>query len=127
MFSIYDPFKKILQPLTKVDLALLANYVLALLKNNKLEKELQKLYINKLYDFLGDGRKSFVKTLFHALEDGSIPTSIEEIEGTKLNDVGTIVVSGGPLELRSSSPKIERLPNVAVHVFNDLEEKEISG
>ena len=52
-----------------------------------------------------------------------IPTSIEEIEGTKLNDVGTIVFSGDPLELRSSSPKIERLPNVSIHVFIDLEEE----
>jgi len=53
---------------------------------------LKKLCINKLYDFLGDVINSFVTTLFHALEDVSIPTSIEEIEGTKLNDVGTIFV-----------------------------------
>lgn len=115
-----------LQPLTEADPALLANYVLALLKNNKPKKELQKLCVDKLYDFLGDGTKSFVTALFHALEDGSIPTSIEKIEGTKLNDGATTLVSGGPTELRSSSPKPERLPSAGVHVSNDLEEKEIS-
>jgi RNA-binding protein 26 len=40
---------------TEADPALLANYVLALLKNNKPKKELQKLCVDKLYDFLGDG------------------------------------------------------------------------
>lgn len=117
---------KNLQPLTEADPALLANYVLALLKNNKPKKELQKLCVDKLYDFLGDGTKPFVTALFHALEDGSIPPSIEEIGTTKLNDAETTVVSGGPRELRSSSPKLERLPSAAVRVFNDLEEKEIS-
>lgn len=117
---------KNLQPLTEADPALLANYVLALLKNNKPKKELQKLCVDKLYDFLGDGTKSFVTALFHALEDGSIPTSIEKIEGTNLNDGATTVASGGPTELRSSSPKPERLPSAAIRVLNDLEEKEIS-
>ncbi|KAH9325694.1 hypothetical protein KI387_005872, partial [Taxus chinensis] len=111
---------------TEADPTLLANYVVALLKNNKPKKELQKLCVDQLYDFLGDGTKSFVTKLFHSLEDGSIVTAIEEIEGTQLNERPTAVVSGGPTELKSSSPQSERLPSAVVSVFNELEEKEIS-
>jgi hypothetical protein len=35
---------------------LLADYVVALLKNNRPKKELQKLCIDQLYDFLGEGK-----------------------------------------------------------------------
>ncbi|XP_057872633.2 zinc finger CCCH domain-containing protein 27 [Cryptomeria japonica] len=115
-----------LQPLTEADPALLANYIVALLKNNKPKKELQKLCVDKLYDFLGDETKSFVIKLFHAIEDGSIVTSNEQAEGTQTNETPTAVVSGGPTELGNSSPQPERLPVAAVGAFNELEEKGIS-
>ena len=40
---------------TEADPNLLANYVAALLKNNKPKKDLEALCINQLLDFLGDG------------------------------------------------------------------------
>lgn len=115
-----------LQPLTEADPALLANYIIALLKNNKPKKELQKLCVDKLYDFLGNETKSFVIKLFHAIEDGPFATSNEQTEGNQRNETTTAVVSGGPTELRNSSPQPERLPIAAVGVLNELEEKGIS-
>jgi hypothetical protein len=41
---------------TEADPTLLADYVAALLKNDKSKKELQKLCIDQLYDFLGEGK-----------------------------------------------------------------------
>jgi hypothetical protein len=41
---------------TEADPTLLADYVAALLKNSKSKKELQKLCIDQLYDFLGEGQ-----------------------------------------------------------------------
>ena len=53
--SCLDSHTSLIGGRTEADPALLANYVLALLKNNKPKKELQKLCVDKLYDFLGDG------------------------------------------------------------------------
>eukprot|EP01018_Ginkgo_biloba_P009835 Gb_29092 [translate_table: standard] len=89
------------------------------------------LFLSILLTILGEdsrmeGTKSFVTKLFHALEDGSIPTSFEELEGIKLSDGATTVVSGEPTALRSSSPQSERLPSATIRAFNELEEKEVS-
>lgn len=41
---------------TEADPTLLADYVAALLKNNKPKKELETLCVDQLYDFLGEGQ-----------------------------------------------------------------------
>ncbi|KAG6555900.1 hypothetical protein Mapa_002542 [Marchantia paleacea] len=117
---------KNLQSLTEADPSLLANYVAALLRNNKPKKELQKLCIDQLYDFLGDGTKSFVAKLFHALEDGTVPSSTEEMEPSKPMESGSVVTSTDVVELRTSSPQLERLPSTAVRAFSDEGEDESS-
>ncbi|CAM6095719.1 unnamed protein product [Calypogeia fissa] len=103
---------KNLQPLTEADPSLLANYVAALLKNNKPKKELQKLCVDQLYDFLGDGTKPFVAKLFQSLEDGTVPQSAEEMEAGKAIESGLVITSNTDVvELRSSPPHLERLPS----------------
>lgn len=83
-----------LQPLTKADPNLLAKYVAALLKNNKPKKELETLCVDKLFDFLGDESKPFVKNLFCAFEDGTISTFNDECETTAADIATTVPVSG---------------------------------
>ncbi|KAL2624203.1 hypothetical protein R1flu_008448 [Riccia fluitans] len=109
---------KNLQSLTEADPSLLANYVAALLRNNKPKKELQKLCTDQLYDFLGDGTKSFVAKLFHALEDGTVLSSKEEMESSKPFENLPVVSSTEMAELRTS-PLLGRLPSTAVPTFSD--------
>ena len=47
-------FVKTLESLTEADPSLVAIYVVALLKNNTPEEELQKICITQLHEFLGD-------------------------------------------------------------------------
>ncbi|KAL3686559.1 hypothetical protein R1sor_009133 [Riccia sorocarpa] len=117
---------KNLRSLTEADPSLLANYVAALLRNNKPKKELQKLCIDQLYDFLGDGTKSFVAKLFHALEDGTVPSSSEDLESSKPPETVPLVSSTDLIELRTSSPRLERLPGTVLRALSDEGEGESS-
>ncbi|KAJ7534024.1 hypothetical protein O6H91_13G075900 [Diphasiastrum complanatum] len=109
---------KNLQSLTEADPILLANYVAALLKNNKPKKELQKLCNEQLHDFLGDGTRGFVIKLFHALEDGSLFNSGEESDLVMQNDggLGTVNVD---INEPKGSPCQERIPSTAVRRLGD--------
>ncbi|KAJ7521610.1 hypothetical protein O6H91_19G061200 [Diphasiastrum complanatum] len=107
-----------LQPLTEADPVLLANYVAALLKNNKPKKELQKLCSEQLYDFLGDGTRGFVVKLFHALEEESVLNSGEDADVVIQNDggLGTVHVDANEPK---GSPHPERMSSTAVHRLGD--------
>eukprot|EP01018_Ginkgo_biloba_P039146 Gb_08836 [translate_table: standard] len=118
---------KTLEPLSEADPTLVAKYIIALLKNNKPKEELQKICIDQLHDFLGDGTKSFVTKLFHALEDNTILASVDDLEGRKRHDIATTVVHGDSIELRSSSLQAERLPSAVVGAFTEQEEQEGSN
>ncbi|CAI5504923.1 unnamed protein product [Closterium sp. Naga37s-1] len=68
----------LLKPISEADPALLANYVVALLKNSKPHDELRRLCLDQLQDFLTDETEGFVAKLFDALERGEI--SLEDAE-----------------------------------------------
>ena len=57
-----------LEPLTMADPETLAEYVIALLKNDKDNDALVAFCIDQLMDFLKEHTKSFVKDLFKALK-----------------------------------------------------------
>lgn len=115
-----------LESLTEADPSLVANYVVALLKNNKPEEELQKICITQLHEFLGDNTKSFVTKLFHALEDSTILASVDDIEGRNPVDATTTIVPGDSADL-SSSLQNERLPSAIVGAFAEHDEQEGSN
>lgn len=117
---------KTLESLTEADPSLVANYVVALLKNNKPEEELQKICITQLHEFLGDNTKSFVTKLFHALEDSTILASIDDIEGRNPVDATTTIIPGDSADL-SSSLQNERLPSAIVGAFAEHDEQEGSN
>ncbi|XP_039143042.1 zinc finger CCCH domain-containing protein 27 isoform X2 [Dioscorea cayenensis subsp. rotundata] len=75
-----------LGPLTKADPVILAEYVVALLRNDKPKKELQKLCADSLVEFLGPSTNSFITKLFQALEDGSITRSGERVDSMKKSE-----------------------------------------
>jgi RNA-binding protein 26 len=52
---------------TEADPTLLADYVAALLKNDKSKKELQKLCIDQLYDFLGEGKSLQLENSYYVV------------------------------------------------------------
>jgi hypothetical protein len=56
-----------LEPLTLADPATLAEYVLALLKNDKENEDLKVFCTEQLSDFLKENTKSFVRELFQVL------------------------------------------------------------
>ena len=59
---------KELEPLTMADPETLAEYVIALLKNDKDYDSLVAFCIDQLMDFLKENTKSFVKDLFKILK-----------------------------------------------------------
>ncbi|XP_024369007.1 zinc finger CCCH domain-containing protein 27 isoform X2 [Physcomitrium patens] len=114
-----------LKPLTDADPTLLAVYVAALLKKSKPRKELQTLCVDQLYDFLGEGTKLFIVNLFHALDDGTIPSGMEDVAGVKpLHNTESLA---GAAETRISPSHVERLPSAGAQDWDDeLEEEESS-
>ncbi|GJP76464.1 hypothetical protein CLOP_g6907 [Closterium sp. NIES-67] len=72
---------ELLKPISEADPALLANYVVALLKNSKPHDELRQLCLDQLQDFLTDETEGFVTKLFDALERGEISLEDAEAEG----------------------------------------------
>lgn len=117
---------KTLESLTEADPSLVANYVVALLKNNKPEEELQKICVTQLHEFLGDNTKSFVTKLFHALEDSTILASVDDIECRSPVDATATIVPGDSADL-SSSLQNERLPSAIVGAFSEHDEQEGSN
>lgn len=102
---------KHLQPLTEADPNILAKYVWALLRNNKPKKELEEFCAEKLVDFLGEDSKTFVVNLFHALENGIIPTNQDEPDIKAADDststvqaplVAKVTLTGDNTEPRTS-------------------------
>lgn len=118
---------KTLESLTEADPALVANYVVALLKNNKPEEELQKICVTQLHEFLGDNTKSFVTKLFHALEDSTILATVDDIEGRNPVDTTTTTIVPGDSADLSSSLQNERLPSAIVSAFAEHDEQEGSN
>lgn len=117
---------KTLKPLSEADPALVANYIVALLKNNKPQEELQKICIEQLHEFLGDYTMTFVTQLFNALEDGRTFTSEDDTESRKLIDAPTNVAHADSTEI-SSSLQNEKLPSAVVDAFAEHEEQEGSN
>lgn len=114
-----------LRALTEADPALLADYVTALLKNNKPKEELKTLCLDQLHDFLGEGTTSFVVSLFHAIDDGRISSSMEDLEVDKSQDDLEIVA--GALEVRISPSHLENLPVTGAQDCEDEVEEEDSS
>ncbi|XP_057828055.2 zinc finger CCCH domain-containing protein 27 isoform X2 [Cryptomeria japonica] len=117
---------KNLKPLSEADPALVANYIVALLKNNKPQEELQKICIEQLHEFLGDNTMTFVTQLFNALEDGRTFTCEDDTESRKFVDAPTTVAHADSTEI-SSSLQNEKLPSAVVGAFAEHEEQEGSN
>eukprot|EP00252_Welwitschia_mirabilis_P002560 TRINITY_DN12511_c0_g1_i1.p1 TRINITY_DN12511_c0_g1~~TRINITY_DN12511_c0_g1_i1.p1 ORF type:complete len:1026 (-),score=255.68 TRINITY_DN12511_c0_g1_i1:546-3623(-) len=117
---------KTIEPLSEADPQLVANYVVALLKNNKPKEELQKICITQLDDFLGENTRSFVTKLFHALEDNTLLTSVDDLEGHKSGDETATNVHGDQKDLVTSVHG-DRLPSAIVGTFADHDEQEGSN
>lgn len=71
------------------------------------------------------GTNSFVVNLFNALDDGRIPSSMEDFEGVKsLDNIETVA---GAVDTRKSPSHLERLPSTGAQDWEDeLEEEESS-
>ncbi|XP_011623446.1 zinc finger CCCH domain-containing protein 27 isoform X1 [Amborella trichopoda] len=123
--SLTSYLVKNLEPLTEADPVILAKYVTALLKKDKPIKELQKLCNENLVEFLGQDTMPFISKLFQALEDGTILMPAESVNTISQVELSPAVISADPGELRSSSPKPDRVSSSAAH-DSDSEEKEIS-
>ncbi|EFJ38181.1 hypothetical protein SELMODRAFT_437689 [Selaginella moellendorffii] len=108
---------KNLQPLTAADPALLANYVAALLKNNKPKPELQTLCVDKLFDFLGDGTKQFVTQLFKDIEDGTLVEVPEDSVSPAAPPAGDATT-----EVKSSPTPVTRTIPSAIQTNDDGDE-----
>ncbi|KAK1298002.1 Zinc finger CCCH domain-containing protein 27 [Acorus calamus] len=124
--SITGYLVKNLGPLTEADPVILAEYVTALLKKDKPMKELQKLCIENLVDFLGQGTKPFVTKLFQALEDGSIVKNSEDLETIKQAELSTTPITVDPVELGNSTLNMEKIPTSSGSNKSDPEEKDFS-
>ncbi|KAH9296465.1 hypothetical protein KI387_040053, partial [Taxus chinensis] len=111
---------------SEADPALVANYIVALLKNNKPQEELQKICIEQLHEFLGDNTTTFVTQLFHALEDDRTLASEDDMESRKLVDAPMTVAHADSTEI-SSSLQNEKLPSAVVGAFAEHEEQEGSN
>ncbi|KAJ0962525.1 hypothetical protein J5N97_027647 [Dioscorea zingiberensis] len=121
---VTDYLVKHLGPLTKADPVILAEYVVALLKNDKPKKELQKLCADGLADFLGPSTNSFITKLFQALEDGSIASSGEGVDSMKKSEP-----SGSPSRVEDLQVKHspQREPNFSTsESVSDPDDKEVS-
>lgn len=71
------------------------------------------------------GTNAFVGNLFNALDDGRIPSSMEDLEGVKAVD-NTETVAGA-LESRISPSHLERLPSAGAQDWEDEVEEEESS
>ncbi|XP_031475894.1 zinc finger CCCH domain-containing protein 27 isoform X1 [Nymphaea colorata] len=113
-----------LGPLTEADPVILAKYVEALLKKDKPTKELQKLCLENLSEFLGHETNSFIAKLFQDLENGSISTAAESREIQERVEPSPAPISIDTTEIKGSPPKEERFLSTA-H-YNDLEKNDIT-
>ncbi|KAL0920839.1 hypothetical protein M5K25_010010 [Dendrobium thyrsiflorum] len=71
-----------LKPLTAADPNILADYVVALLKNDVPAAELQKMCADRLEVFLGHSSMSFTTKLFEALQGGSLRSTNVNLDVT---------------------------------------------
>ncbi|KAJ4973104.1 hypothetical protein NE237_006278 [Protea cynaroides] len=115
---------KNLEPLTEADPVILAEYVAALLKEDRPIKELQKLCAENLVEFLGQGTKSFITKLFQDLEDGSVVAPSESLDSIRKVEPSPSFIAEDPVELTVLSSKPEDLSPTGF--TSDPEEKEVS-
>lgn len=72
------------------------------------------------------GTKIFVVNLFRALDYGTIPSVVEELEGTKQMET-TDIISSSAADSRLSPPHLERIPSNGPREWDDeIEEEESS-
>lgn len=116
---------KNLEPLTEADPAILAKYVVALLKKDKPPRELQELCTDNLVEFLGSGANLFTSKLFEALEDGSIANVDQTLDLIQKAEPTEAPTSNGIYSLNNSSPKEDNLSSSS-ESSSDPDDKEIS-
>ncbi|KAJ6811249.1 zinc finger CCCH domain-containing protein 27 [Iris pallida] len=115
---------KSLRPLTEADPAILAEYVVALLKKEKSTKELQELCTDSLVEFLGQNANSFTAKLFQALEDGSIVRADRNLDIVKQPEFSQTVIAMETHQMKSSAKEKKR--SSSSEAISDPEEKEAS-
>jgi RNA-binding protein 26 len=71
------------------------------------------------------GTKPFVFNLFHALEDGTIPSVADKLEGSK--HLESTDATGGALEMCTSPSHLEQLPGSGLYAWNEEGEEEESS
>lgn len=116
---------KNLEPLTEADPAILAKYVVALLKKDKSPRELQELCTDNLVEFLGSGADLFTSKLFEALQDGSIANVDQTLDLIHKTEPSEAPTSNGIYPLNNSSPKEDNLSSSS-ESSSDPDDKEIS-
>ncbi|XP_078428409.1 zinc finger (CCCH-type) family protein / RNA recognition motif (RRM)-containing protein isoform X2 [Wolffia australiana] len=118
--SLTEYLVKNLEPLTETDPAIVADFIVPLLKKDKPVQELQKLCADNLVEFLGHGTKAFVSRLFKTFEDDDIMISEGAVDSAKIEAMPIAVD-----HLRHRVSREEENPSVSGQ-FSDSEEKEIS-
>ncbi|XP_020600377.1 zinc finger CCCH domain-containing protein 27, partial [Phalaenopsis equestris] len=114
-----------LRPLTAADPKILADYVLALLKNDVPAGELQKLCADRLEVFLGHSSMSFTTKLFEALEEGSFQSTDVNLDVMKISEPSMSNAAVESLDLKSLLSKEDNLSSSSEPV-SDPEDKENS-
>ncbi|XP_068642705.1 uncharacterized protein [Aristolochia californica] len=113
---------KNLEPLTEAVPVNFAEYVATLLKKYKPTKKLEQLCTENLVDFLGLDMKTFITTLFQALEDGCITTFGESSVKTEVVEPSA-AVTNVQATVNNLSLKAKKVLSSSGH-HSDLEEKE---
>ena len=73
---------------------------------------------------IGAGTNTFVANLFLALDDGTVPSTMEDLEGIKSMDTPESIASG--VETRISPPHLERQPSTGAQDWEEEIEEESS-
>ncbi len=86
---------------------------------------IQRMSTTCEYIQLFAGTKPFVFNLFHALEDGTIPSVADKLEGSK--HLESTDATGGALEMRMSPSHLEQLPGSGLYTWIEEGEEEESS
>lgn len=114
-----------LKSLTAADPNIVADYVVALLKNDVPEGELQKLCADRLEVFLGHSSMPFTVKLFEALQDGSLQSANSNLDVMKSPEPSVSNTAVETLNRNSLLSKEETQSTSSEHL-NDPGDKENS-
>ncbi|KAK8965085.1 Zinc finger CCCH domain-containing protein 27 [Platanthera guangdongensis] len=114
-----------LKSLTAADPNIVADYVVALLKNDVPEGELQKLCADRLEVFLGHSSMPFTAKLFEALQDGSLQSANSNLDVMKSPEPSVSNTAVETLNVNSLLSKEDTQSSSSEHL-NDPGDKENS-